>query len=46
MKQYELLPYHPLGNAKKKALGQTVVEFPVPTQEYKKELEKYAYIRG
>ena len=46
VKQYELLPYHPLGNAKKKALGQTVVEFPVPTQEYKKELEKYAYIRG
>lgn len=45
VKKYELLPYHPLGNAKRKALGQDSDGFCVPTKEYMKELEKYAYIR-
>lgn len=45
VKKYELLPYHPLGNSKRKALGQKPDGFSVPTKEYMKELEKYAYIR-
>ena len=44
VKKYELLPYHPLGNSKRKALGQKPDGFSVPTKEYIKELEKYAYI--
>lgn len=45
VKKYELLPYHPLGNAKRRALGQAADGFSVPTKEYMKELEKYAYVR-
>ena len=45
MRKYELLPYHPLGNSKRKALGQKADGFSVPSKEYMKELEKYAYIR-
>lgn len=45
VKQYELLPYHPLGIAKSKALGKEVIKFDVPTKEQMKELEKYAFIR-
>ena len=45
VKKYELLPYHPLGNSKRKALGLQPDGFSVPTKEYVKELEKYAYIR-
>lgn len=45
VKKYELLPYHPLGNSKRSALGQAEDGFSVPTKEYIKELEKYAYIR-
>lgn len=45
VKKYELLPYHPLGNSKRSALGLQPDGFSVPTKEYVKELEKYAYIR-
>ena len=45
VEKYELLQYHPLGNAKRRALGQETDGFDVPTKEYMKELEKYAYIR-
>lgn len=45
VRKYELLPYHPLGNSKRKALGQKPDGFSVPSKEYMKELEKYAYIR-
>ena len=45
VKKYELLPYHPLGNSKRKALGLQPDGFSVPTKEYVKEHEKYAYIR-
>ena len=43
--QYELLPYHPLGISKQKALGKEPVEFTVPSKEYMEEVERYAYIR-
>lgn len=43
--KYELLPYHPLGLSKSKALGRESVNFTVPSREYMKEIEKYAYIR-
>lgn len=43
--EYELLPYHPLGTGKAKALGKEFTEFEIPTVEYMKELEKYAFIR-
>ena len=42
--QYELLPYHPLGVSKQKALNTEITEFKVPSTEYMKELDKYAYI--
>ncbi len=45
VREYELLPYHPLGNSKRKALGQKADGFSVPSKEYMKELEKYAYVR-
>ena len=44
--EYELLPYHPLGVAKQKAIGKAgVTEFTVPTKEYMQEVGRYAYIR-
>lgn len=43
--QYELLPYHPLGNTKRTALGLSVDEFEIPADEYMEELKKYAFIR-
>ena len=46
VKRYELLPYHPLGISKQKALGIDGKEFSVPSREYMKELDKYVYIRG
>lgn len=45
VKQYELLPFHPLGRMKKKALGEKIDDFSVPSKEYMKELEKYVFIR-
>ena len=43
--KYELLPYHPLGDAKREALGMPAEVFTVPSTEYMKELEKYVFIR-
>ncbi len=43
--QYELLPYHPLGNSKRAALGQSVPDFTMPTKEFMKEVNRYAFIR-
>jgi len=45
VKQYELLPFHPLGETKRKALGLEKTEFSVPSKEYMKELDKYVFIR-
>jgi pyruvate-formate lyase-activating enzyme len=45
VEKYELLPYHPLGLKKAEALGIEQKEFKIPTTEYMKELEKYAFIR-
>ena len=44
--KYELLPYHPLGGAKREALGMTVEDFTIPTAVYMKELEQYVFIRN
>ncbi len=43
--QYELLPYHPLGNGKRQALGQQEDGFSIPTPEQMKELEAYVFLR-
>lgn len=45
IKQYELLPYHPIGNSKREALGIEPDGFKVPEKEYMKELEQYAFVR-
>lgn len=43
--RYELLPYHPLGNAKRAALGIEKDGFSVPTNEYMGSLRQYAFKR-
>lgn len=45
VKAYELLPYHPLGQSKRIALGLAPDTFTAPTREKMEELSKYAYIR-
>ena len=45
VEKYELLPYHPLGDSKREALGIETDGFTVPSKEYLKELEKYVFIR-
>lgn len=45
VEKYELLPYHPLGGAKREALGIEADGFSIPSREYMKELEKYVFIR-
>lgn len=45
IKKYELLPYHPLGLSKCKALGVEGSKFEIPSKEYMKELKKYAFVR-
>ena len=45
VKKYELLPYHPLGESKRAALGLEKQDFTVPKKEFMKELEKYVFIR-
>ncbi len=42
---YELLPYHPLGNGKREALGQKADGFTIPTPERMKELQTYVFLR-
>lgn len=44
-RQYELLPYHPLGDTKRQALGQDAPPFTVPTLEFMKEVNRYAFLR-
>ena len=39
---YELLPYHPLGLVKARALGRPQPEFSIPTKEHMEELKRYA----
>jgi formate C-acetyltransferase len=41
----ELLPYHPLGEGKRLALGLPETHFTVPTKDYMKELQRYVFIR-
>lgn len=43
--QYELLPYHPLGLEKGKALGKKRTHFSVPSKEMMEELNQYAFLR-
>ena len=43
--QYELLPYHPLGNSKRIALGLKEAEFEVPSRKKMEELNQYAFLR-
>lgn len=43
--QYELLPYHPLGDTKREALGLPAEHFTIPSAEYIKELEQYVFLR-
>ena len=43
--KYELLPYHPLGETKRQALGLKQSDFREPTSQEMKELEQYAFIR-
>ena len=43
--KYELLPYHPLGVSKLRALKKEEVVFSIPTKEQMEEVSKYAYIR-
>lgn len=45
VKKYELLPYHPLGLVKSKALLREQQRFEIPSKEYMKELLKYVFIR-
>lgn len=45
VKQYELLPYHPLGEAKRAALGLPGSTFSIPSAEQMKERNKYVFLR-
>lgn len=45
VEKYELLPYHPLGIAKREALGIEPDGFTIPSTEYMKGLEVYVFIR-
>lgn len=45
VKQYELLPYHPLGRAKRQALGLKEDGFTIPSADYRRELEEYVFVR-
>lgn len=45
VRRYELLPYHPLGEEKRKALGLEPMEFKIPTKQQMKELEQYVFLR-
>lgn len=43
--RYELLPYHPLGQSKRKALCLPEAPFRIPSKEEMRELNQYAFIR-
>ena len=42
VKKYELLPYHPLGVSKARALGREMREFDLPSEKLMEELRVYA----
>ena len=42
LKGYELLPYHPLGESKREALGMKLTEFKTPDRAKMEDLRKYA----
>lgn len=44
VQKYELLPYHPLGISKARALGKEMKEFLIPTKQQMEELSIYADI--
>ena len=43
--EYEILPYHPIGNSKRIALGLEPDGFTVPSKEFLKEKSKYVFVR-
>ena len=43
--EYELLPYHPIGNSKRIALGLEPDGFTVPSKEFLKEKNRYVFVR-
>lgn len=45
VKQYEILPYHPLGLQKAMALGIEQERFSVPDDAMRKEVSRYAFLR-
>lgn len=45
LRRYELLPYHPLGIEKARALGTPQARFSVPSKQMMEELSEYAFIR-
>ncbi|MBR7165714.1 MAG: radical SAM protein [Clostridia bacterium] len=45
VREYVLLPYHPIGTQKAEALGKKQRAFSVPTEEFMKEARQYAFIR-
>ena len=45
VRRYELLPYHPLGLEKAKALGKPQERFSTPSKQMMEELSEYAFIR-
>ncbi len=45
VERYELLPYHPLGEAKRTALGDKEQSFEIPSKELMEELKTYAFVR-
>lgn len=45
VKEYELLPYHPIGNSKRVALGLLEDGFSVPSKEFMEEKLRYVFLR-
>ncbi len=45
VRRYELLPYHPLGEEKRTALGLEPVGFEIPAKQQMKELNQYVFLR-
>jgi pyruvate-formate lyase-activating enzyme len=44
--KYELLPYHPLGESKRLAIGEEKRRFTVPSDEYMNSLSCFTFERG
>ncbi len=45
VRRYELLPYHPLGEEKRTALGSEPARFEIPAKQLMKELDQYVFLR-